>query len=454
MTPTLPAGSTVYAVVTAVTASGEGPPSPEVTLTLQSPPPTPGAPTDIVVTPGNGQLTLIWTASPNATSYVVYGARVPGVDKDTVGTISGGFTAVVASSPAVLPGLENDQLYFLRVAATNSLGQGFSPSSEVAAVPTSAAASSLHALTYKVIDAEYSRALNRIVAVSSSPSRLHLYNPLTQTDTAVTLSQVPKCVSVSPDGLTAVVGHDGYVSHVNLATATLLNTWSTGVDAFDVVLAGNGKAYVNPAVGQWVDLYAVTLSNGTMTSSGTIRHQSNMKLHASGSAIYSVTTDLSPSDVEKWDTSPAPLYDSDYHGDFPMGGPLWTSMDGAFLITRSATRFSTTGNSKQTDLRYQGRLYGLPGAVSVDHSSTTASIAAIPFPSMAALDDTRVQWFEDIYCEAVKARVFPKFDVSGTKYAAHGKFAFLSSDGSKVHVVVMADAASGLLNDYAVVTFD
>jgi len=129
-------------------------------------------------------------------------------------------------------------------------------------------------------------------------------------------------------------------------------------------------------------------------------------------------------------------------------------MDGAFLLTRSATRFSTTGNSMDTDLKYQGRLYGLPGAVSTDHSSATGLIAAIPYPSAGPLDDTRVYRFDDVYCETVKARQLPKFDVGGTKYAAHGKFAFLSSDGTKVHVVVMADVTSGLLNDYAVVTFD
>jgi hypothetical protein len=184
-----------------------------------------------------------------------------------------------------------------------------------------------------------------------------------------------------------------------------------------------------------------------------------MKLHASGNSLFSVTTDSSPSDVEKWNLAvspPAPLYNSPYHGDYPMGGPLWTSDDGAFLITRSGTRFNTLGNTALTDLKYEGRLSGLAGAVSADHSSAGGWIAAVPQNSFfsSLLEDNRVQWFDDFYNETGKAAMLPRFDVSGTKYAAHGKFVFLSSDGTKVHVVVMADVTSGLLNDFAVVTFD
>jgi hypothetical protein len=95
-------------------------------------------------------------------------------------------------------------------------------------------------LSFRVIDAEYSKLLNKIIAVASQPSnQLHIYDPVTETDTTVNLNLVPTCVSVSPDGLYAAVGHNAWISYVNLSTGTLVKTVAVTADVFDVVLADN-----------------------------------------------------------------------------------------------------------------------------------------------------------------------------------------------------------------------
>src|SRR5262245_26484666 len=68
----------------------------------------------------------------------------------------------------------------------------------------------INRLAYRVVDAEYSRALDRIVMVAATPaSGLHLYDPATNGDTVIALPTTPTAVSVGPTGLLAAVGHNG-----------------------------------------------------------------------------------------------------------------------------------------------------------------------------------------------------------------------------------------------------
>ena len=86
------------------------------------------------------------------------------------------------------------------------------------------AAPAVVGLDFRVVDAEYSAALERMVMVSAAPNRLHVFDPLTAVDVPVDLPITPTSVSVSPDGLFAAVGHDGWVSYVDLSAGGLVKT--------------------------------------------------------------------------------------------------------------------------------------------------------------------------------------------------------------------------------------
>jgi len=121
------------------------------------------------------------------------------------------------------------------------------------------------ALPFRVIDAEYSRALDAIVAVSESPNALHLYNPVTQSFRSVALAATPTSVSVGPNGLFAAVGHNGTISYVDLANASLVSTLNVSTNVLDIVLAGNGYVYAFPRTDQWVTIHCVHIASNTET---------------------------------------------------------------------------------------------------------------------------------------------------------------------------------------------
>ena len=112
-------------------------------------------------------------------------------------------------------------------------------------------------------------------------------------------------MSVSPDGLYAAVGHDGYLSYVRLTRpAAVLKTIPVSCNVFDIVLAGNGYAYAFPLEDQWVYIRCIQLQTGQETqASGIVRERTRVKLHPDGLSIYGADNGLSPSDIEKYDIS-------------------------------------------------------------------------------------------------------------------------------------------------------
>ncbi|HAM49587.1 MAG TPA: hypothetical protein DCP92_02405, partial [Nitrospiraceae bacterium] len=199
-------------------------------------------------------------------------------------------------------------------------------------------------LPFKVIDSEYSKPLDRIIMVSGTPSnQLHIYDPVANVDQTVDLSALPLCVSVSPDGFHAAVGHNGAISYVDLVSNAVVKTLVVGGgNIVDIILAGNGDVYTlqNQPQPIWVDI-----NTGTVTAwnnGGSIK----VKLHPSGMALYTTIGYA----VMKFDISsgtPVYLYSSDNIPglNYSVGNDIWLTEDGTRLITQSGNIFSASSGT-------------------------------------------------------------------------------------------------------------
>jgi hypothetical protein len=203
-------------------------------------------------------------------------------------------------------------------------------------------------LSFSVVDAEYSKALDRIVIAAKDPNSIQVYDPAGKSSVVIALPKPPSSISLAPDGLRAAVGHDGAISLVDLASLTVVKTMHVATDVYDVVFGANGFAYALPAQNQWAKMYWVNLtSNESGESQYPMLYAGSVgKLHPGGAAIYVATRGLSPSDLERYDLEPNGVpkraYDAPYHGDYPVCGDLWFSDDGALIYTACGKVFRAT----------------------------------------------------------------------------------------------------------------
>ncbi|HPE60170.1 MAG: hypothetical protein KDI15_13085 [Thiothrix sp.] len=317
-------------------------------------------------------------------------------------------------------------------------------------------------LDYRVLDAEYSRTLDRLVMVATNPNRLYVRDPASGDEAALDLPQVPTSVSVSPDGLSAAVAHDAWVSLVDLEQGVLKRTWPVSSDSVDVVLGGNNHAYVFPLTDQWSRIHSINLTDGTdSTSLGDyIFAGTQARLHPDGQRIYGADNGLSPSDLETYAISTGAasyLYDSPYHGDHEVCGNLWISADGLRIFTRCGNVFRAS-EVREQDMLYNGSLDQLVGVQSLDHSGAAGKVLAIPAARYAwdnemSSEDTELQQYDYDYLAFESRKSLPPFLVDGKPHAGHGRFVFYDAAGEHYYVILQADDSSGLQQDYGIVGY-
>lgn len=319
-------------------------------------------------------------------------------------------------------------------------------------------------LSSDVVDAEMNKISYKIVFISSSDKSLSYLDPETQALAKISFSYIPICVSVSPDGMYAAVGHDSKVSIVNLSTMVIKSTFSVSCEALDIVLTST-YAYVFPKRDQWEEVRCINLSNGveSLSSGGSIYAGSLGKLDPSGKYIYSADNGLSPADIEKADATAGTLkmmYDSPYHGDYPLGGNLWFLEDGKSLVSKYGVK-TTVSEIKSQDMIYDGKLT-LPVIgeynsfiQAFDHDLTTDNIFLVAGASQYSAEqkiDSAITVYNGTGLFQVKRLPLESYlanNGKGTTVPARGKFLFASPNGTKVYVLTEAPLGYGIANRFA-----
>ncbi len=406
-----------------------GPPS--ATVVSQNVEAQPGVPVVLDASgssdPDSRTLTFSWTVTQKPT--------------DGDATLSNPTTAQ-ASFKATVQGS-----YAAQVTVTASDGQS---ATAIVNVKVSLPGQAITALSHEVLRADYSRGLDRVVMIDDVSPALYVYDPTSGAESKVVLPLSPQCLSVSPDGLYAVVGHNAWISYIDLAGATLVKTIPVTMNVGECVLAGNGWAYLLPGSYYSVPLHSVQLATGLESSASySFYSGTRARLHPGGGRMYIDSSGY----LERWDVSSGAAVHSwnAPYSNYSIGSNLWISDDGSRIFTSTGTAFRTDA-TQAADMIYGGALAGMSLVKHMDSCST--EIAAIPDVSWSTPNaDTAVELLTPDYL-AYKDRItLPNWAVGASSYPTHGRCVFYSADSSKKYVIVQADAASGLTNDTAVLTY-
>lgn len=276
-----------------------------------------------------------------------------------------------------------------------------------------------------LVDAEYSSKLGLVACVCSAPDRVILYKPETEEKTVISLNKLPTCISVSPDGEYAVVGHDAMISSIDLKKRGIKEECFVSCPVFDIVLSDNGYAYSFPSFDQWVKIYCTNLATRKETGCGLIYAGTKAKLHPSGKYIYGVGFEH----CERYDITDDTIsktYDDSYSGDYYFSRDIWISEDGNSLYAKSGNTF-TSNPLPSRDMLYAGRLnYSVLG---LSHSSEKTLIAALP-------DDSTFYFYNPRYLNQLGIFSLKSLLASFNWTTPKGRFVFFNGEGTACTVVL------------------
>jgi len=308
-------------------------------------------------------------------------------------------------------------------------------------------------LSTNIIDAEYSRVKDILVYVASTPSSINIYNASSEIISSINLNYKPTCVSISSDGNTAVVGHDGFITYVDLSSKKIIKSFTISCYAADIVLSNNKWAYIFPKGGDWNSFRCVNVDlsyyNEVLHIGDPITAQTKAKLHPSGKYIYGTTNTMVPSDIEKYDIQKGRgtyLYDCEYHGDYPINGNLWFSEDGSRVFTKGKTVLKVSEIQEQ-DMVYNGSIsLGSTGEIMwLEHSSARNNlyIIATENNSYSSPRQSFIYVFDANNLDYKFKYTLEKYLMLNNNgemelYDAEPLFVFINSDGNKLMVLTQA----------------
>jgi hypothetical protein len=243
--------------------------------------------------------------------------------------------------------------------------------------------------------------------------------------------------------LFAAVGHDGWVSYVNLQSGTVAKMFQVITDVHALVLAGNGYIYLFPAR-DWSDIYSLRISDGMVTATSAIYDGRLPRLYADGHYLYVGGSYW----FSEWNISGGTAVLGVSGGLSSTCGNLWLTEEGDRMFT-SCAKVYRTAPLTATDLQYNGALSNTSGLVWADHSTLKKSTVVIPSPNAYPPGlDTQLQIYGDAFLGYAGTIPLPQFQVNSSLYDGHGKFVFWTADQTRQVVVMKADSTANLLSSY------
>lgn len=310
-------------------------------------------------------------------------------------------------------------------------------------------------LSSNIVDAAYSKVADLLVYVGTDLS-LTIYHPGNRTSQSMVLPFVPTCLTLSTDGTHALVGHDGHVSYIDLASLSVVCCPNISCNANSIVLGPNQWAYVMPKRDQWVNIHNIDLNHPDqpeILSKHLIYAGAKAILSPSGKVLYCAINGLSSDGISTYDIqndTAVFVTETSYSHLHPVGGRLWLSDGDSRIITRLRTIFNVIEDGNP-NLVYQGSVIynpnqsSQPSLVWIDHSSQAHRFYVI-FASDHVWDECNRPYiyvnssdnFAPLY--SIQLEDFTTFSTSGSmiRHTPNPKFVFANAQGDEIYVLANA----------------
>jgi hypothetical protein len=298
-------------------------------------------------------------------------------------------------------------------------------------------------LRHDILDAEYSAGLNAIVMTATYPGNaIYVYDLDTGVEREQALAKAPTSLSVAPDGLTAAVGHDAFVSVIDLAgieaggspAPVVLNV---SIPVHGVALDGQGHVFAVPRSEDGDNIHAIDIA--TNVEQQTPGYVERIRVQPGSQFLYG-TSDIVSSDLRKWDVSSGVasyLYAWPYFNERSVCREFWFNEPGDRIYAACGEVFTADADSAQ-DLQLAGTM-ALTEPVSdsenqiraLSHSAARQEIAIVEsmffdceIGPLYSPCFTRFATFDDATLVRTSIYGIGSLRTGGTDYAQRGVYVF------------------------------
>jgi hypothetical protein len=233
-------------------------------------------------------------------------------------------------------------------------------------------------VSFRVTDAGYSRALDRLVMSSTKPAdAVFLVDPATGAAEPLPAPANPSAISVRADGLVAAVTRDGGITFFDLQNKTVLR--SVDGPATSVTFGAKSEVLIatDATTSSWLDLDTGTLRAASSTTGET----PGFSAVPGTSSFYS----MRERSLVRHDDTIAPADPSFDLAPFvsptaivkPCATPFWVTDDGTHLVLDCSRAFALSPD-RAHDLRYLGFLEAVSSLDSVAYAPSTHRFFSVP----------------------------------------------------------------------------
>lgn len=354
-----------------------------------------------------------------------------------------GSAAVLAGADTCTPTLTADLegAYLLSLTASDGRLEGPADALQVTAYRRA------WRLDHDVVAAEYSRALDRIVAIGAWPYRLYVIDPVGRTEAAVDLYARPTALALAPDGRRAVVGMFPGLVPVELTAggATLGKGVEFPFEAWSAVLTGAGIA-CGLSSRDTEPIQCVDLGTGATTfgAGAAPAARSWARLHPGGGRVYTTSQLTTTLEFTRHDLTGG---GTAFAGAAPTStsrstcARLWLTDDGARIVSACGDVYASAaqlGSAPGDDMVLAGALEGASGLAWVDDSTAAGRVLAVSKGPQYGSAGGELRLYEGGTLAPLGASELPRLCADGVGQRAMGRYGFWSSDGSRQIVIAQA----------------
>jgi len=205
------------------------------------------------------------------------------------------------------------------------------------------------AVSGNIMDAVFNKNTNILYYVTSTPSKFIAYDVIGRTVlNEISLSKAPTSFAISEDWTKAAVGHNGYVSAINLSSNAVKATYTLDYSIKDIAWAENDWFCYTQNGGSFTGLHWINTAIGTLydsTDKSSLDGSSIVKKVPNQAYLIATRNYSSPSGFFAYDI--ATKSNKSYsHMDLTN---FWFSENGDYIFARNLNVYRTTSSTGATD---------------------------------------------------------------------------------------------------------